>query len=180
MVDLALQNYNFVKCSKWEAEQSQWTRTRAVLDQYNSQMIKAMKEDSNNCDWIPDLSDAIEKPRLLLVCGGDLLESFSTPGLWQEEDIISIVKNYGLVVISREGSNPEKYVYEHDILHKFKENIHLVTERVPNDISSTRIRRAVKRGESIRFLVPDPVIEYIRTNNLYRNISKESEIEENT
>ena len=38
MVDLALQNYNFVKCSKWEAEQSQWTRTRAVLDQYNSQV----------------------------------------------------------------------------------------------------------------------------------------------
>ena len=31
-----------------------------------------------------------------------------------------IVKNYGLVVISREGSNPEKYVYEHDILHKYK------------------------------------------------------------
>ena len=31
-----------------------------------------------------------------------------------------IVENYGLVVISREGSNPEKYVYEHDILHKFK------------------------------------------------------------
>ena len=33
-----------------------------------------------------------------------------------------IVKNYGLVVISREGSNPEKYVYEHDILHKYKVN----------------------------------------------------------
>ena len=38
MVNLALQNYDFVKCSKWEAEQSQWTRTRAVLDHYDSQV----------------------------------------------------------------------------------------------------------------------------------------------
>ena len=38
MVDLAIQNYDFVKCSRWEAEQSQWTRTRDVLDHYNSQV----------------------------------------------------------------------------------------------------------------------------------------------
>ena len=38
MVNLALQNYDFVKCSKWEAEQSQWMRTRAVLDHYDSQV----------------------------------------------------------------------------------------------------------------------------------------------
>ena len=51
------------------------------------QLAKAMKNDSEKCDWVPDLSDAVETPRLLLVCGGDLLETFSTPGLWQEEDV---------------------------------------------------------------------------------------------
>lgn len=178
MANLALQNYDFVKCSKWEAEQTCWTRTRAVLDQYKSQIIETMKSDSQSYEWIPDLSKAIDSPRLLLVCGGDLLETFSTPGLWQDEDIREIVRNYGLVVISREGSNPEKYVYEHDILHEYKDNIHLVTERVPNDISSTRIRRCVQRGESIRFLVPDPVIEYIHTNDLYLKVSTKSENEE--
>jgi len=178
MVNLALQNYDFVKCSKWEAEQTYWTRTRTALDEYKSQIIKAMKSDSQSYELIPGLSSAADVPRLLLVCGGDLLETFSTPGLWQDEDITEIVKNYGLVVISREGSNPEKYVYEHDILHKYKENIHLVTERVPNDISSTRIRRCIQRGESIRFLVPDPVIEYIHTNNLYHEVSSKSENDE--
>jgi hypothetical protein len=57
-----------------------------------------MKNDSEKCDWIPDLSDAIETPRLLLVCGGDLLETFSTPGLWQEEDVrvkkLPLLPNY--------------------------------------------------------------------------------------
>ena len=75
--------------------------------------------------------------------------------------IETIARDYGLIVITREGSNPEKYVYDHDVLHKFRSNIHLVVERVPNDISSTRIRRLVRRNESIRFLVPDLTIQYI-------------------
>lgn len=171
MVDLALENYDFVKCSKWEVEQGEWTRTRAVLDHYNGQVLDAIKNELGaKPEWLPSTLPTSEEtaPRLLLLCGGDLLETFSVPGLWKDEDIIAIARDYGLVVISREGSNPEKYVYDHDVLFKYKENIHLVTERVPNDISSTRIRKAIKRGESIKFFVPDPVIGYIATNQLYQ------------
>jgi hypothetical protein len=32
------------------------------------------------------------------------------------------VKNYGMAVITREGSSPSKYVYGHDTLHKFGVN----------------------------------------------------------
>lgn len=28
-------------------------------------------------------------------------------------------------------------------------------------------RRAIRRGESVKYLVPDPVIEYIKRNELY-------------
>ena len=48
-----------------------------------------------------------------------------------------------------------------------QDNIHIVEERVPNDISSTRIRKAIRRKESIRYFVPDPVIQYISENKLY-------------
>ena len=40
------------------------------------------------------------------------------------------------------------------------------------DISSTRIRQMVSRGESIRFLVPDSVRRYIQEEGLYRNDDK--------
>ena len=36
------------------------------------------------------------------------------------------------------------------------------------EIASSGIRRFVQSGESIRYLVPDPVIRYIETQNLYR------------
>jgi len=173
MVELALKNYDFVKCSKWESEQKQWIRTRAVLDQYSNQIAQGITNGEVH-SWLPDFPKNEEVPKLLLLCGG-LLESFSVPGLWLDEDISTIASDYGLVVISREGSNPEKYIYDHDILHKYRENIHLVTERIPNDISSTRVRKSIKRGESIRFLTPDDVIEYIDANNLYQEtINEES------
>lgn len=55
-----------------------------------------------------------------LLCGADLLESFSIPGLWADEDIETIVGQYGLVVVTRLGTDPWKFVYESDILTKYK------------------------------------------------------------
>ena len=41
------------------------------------------------------------KIQLKLLCGADLLESFSVPGFWLEEDIHTIVQKHGIVVIER-------------------------------------------------------------------------------
>lgn len=101
-----------------------------------------------------------------------MLESFGIPNLWKLEDITEIVENHGLVCISRAGSSVQKFIYESDILWRHKNNIHLVEEWITNDISSTKIRRALRRGQSIRYLVPDVVETYIEKHNLY---SPESE-----
>jgi nicotinate-nucleotide adenylyltransferase len=38
----------------------------------------------------------------------------------------------------------------------------------PLEISASDVRRRVARGESVRYLVPDEVIEYLEKHNLYR------------
>lgn len=111
-----------------------------------------------------------------LLCGADLLESFGVPNLWKSEDITQIVANYGLVCVTRDGSDAQKFIYESDVLWKHQSNIHLVNEWINNDISSTKIRRALRRGQSIRYLVPDLVQEYIEKHDLYSSESEDRNV----
>ncbi|XP_066580904.1 uncharacterized protein Nmnat isoform X2 [Prorops nasuta] len=177
MLRLALQNSDWIRLSTWETRQNGWTRTKASL-QHHQNLLNSVVYDSSeiksleieDLEWIPEnVKNSCDQPpiQIRLLCGGDLLESFGTYGLWLEEDIDAIVGQHGLVVVTRQGSNPNKFIYESDILYKYVDNIIIVTEWIPNDISSTRIRRALKRGENIRFFVQDSVIDYIYSNEIY-------------
>lgn len=52
-------------------------------------------------------------------------------------------------------------------LQQWKDNIWVIQQLVQNDISSTKIRLFRRRDMSIRYLVPEPVVQYIEANNLY-------------
>ena len=43
----------------------------------------------------------------------------------------------------------------------------MIQQLVQNDISSTKIRLFRRRDMSIRYLVPEPVVQYIEAHNLY-------------
>ena len=55
-----------------------------------------------------------------LLCGADLLESFAVPNLWDEEDIEVILKDFGLVVMTRAGSNPQQFIDQSPQLTRLK------------------------------------------------------------
>ncbi|GAA5799958.1 hypothetical protein HPULCUR_005379 [Helicostylum pulchrum] len=46
-------------------------------------------------------------------------------------------------------------------------NVLIIKQLIHNDISSTKIRLFVKRGMSIKYLLPNPVIDYISDHRLY-------------
>lgn len=77
------------------------------------------------------------------------------------------MSRYGMVCITRCGSDPEKFINQSNLLYKHRKNIHVVREWVINEISSTHVRRSLRRGQSVRYLLPDPVVNYILENNLY-------------
>ncbi|XP_011307366.1 uncharacterized protein Nmnat [Fopius arisanus] len=178
MVKLAIQSSEWIKLSTWEIRQNSWTKTRHSL-QYHQNLLNAILLDSpdiksqvaiEDLEWIPEnVRNGTDRSpiQIKLLCGADLLESFGKPGLWAEEDIDAILGHHGLVVITREGSSPNKFIYDSDILSTHMHNIYIVTEWIPNEVSSSRIRRALKRGESIRYLTQDSVIDYIYQHGIY-------------
>lgn len=109
----------------------------------------------------------------MLLCGADVLESFTVPNLWKQEDLAEIMGRFGLVCITRCGSDPFKSVNQSDVIWSHRKGIHVVHEWVTNDISATHVRRALRRGQSVRYLVPDSVIGYIQEHELYSAESEE-------
>ena len=74
-----------------------------------------------------------------------------------------------------------------DALQRWRSNIHLISQLIQNDVSSTKVSRFflgviimtkvfffqvrlfLRRGLSIRYLLPNPVVDYIEQNGLYQD-----------
>lgn len=93
---------------------------------------------------------------LLLIVGADTVLNLAT---WQKLDRLSELVE--IVAVTRPGSDLAAFV-QTDQFPK----VHL--HEMPGiDISATRIRERVRRGEPIDFLVPPDVAHYIRQHGLY-------------
>lgn len=44
----------------------------------------------------------------MLVCGADMLESFSRPGVWVPEMLQELLVDFGVVCVAREGTDTEQ------------------------------------------------------------------------
>ncbi|XP_075696697.1 nicotinamide/nicotinic acid mononucleotide adenylyltransferase 1 [Rhinoderma darwinii] len=188
MTQLATENCDWIEVDPWECSKKEWTETLLALRYHQQQQLneelqakksghrKGQKRKRNNvCQDVPDYNypESQVTPQVKLLCGADILESLGVPNLWKPEHVEEIVSSFGLVCITRTGSDARKFIYESDVLWKYRDNIHLVEEWITNDISSTKVRRALRRGMSVRYLVPDPVLDYIKNHDLYNEESEE-------
>ncbi|KAI3419868.1 Nicotinamide-nucleotide adenylyltransferase [Psidium guajava] len=151
---LACKSSDFIMVDSWEANQSTFQRTLTVLHRVKSILCQEQQL-------------SFDPLKVMLVCGSDLLQSFGVPGAWIREQVREIFKDYGVVCIRREGQEIEKIISDDDILSDYRENIKVVDELVPNQISSTRVRECISRGLSIKYLTDDEVVEYIKKHHLY-------------
>ncbi|XP_074860744.1 nicotinamide/nicotinic acid mononucleotide adenylyltransferase 3 isoform X1 [Carettochelys insculpta] len=178
MAQLALETSDWIRVDPWESEQEKWTETVNVLRHHYNDMLnslqfrKKLKRNSLPIEGATEEFFSSLDPELKLLCGADILKTFSTPNLWKDEHIQEIVEKFGLVCISRARSDPVQYISESKLLTQFQHNIHLVTEWIQNEISATRIRHALCKGLSVKYLIPDSVISYIKHHNIYTEESE--------
>ncbi|XP_023283258.1 nicotinamide/nicotinic acid mononucleotide adenylyltransferase 1 [Seriola lalandi dorsalis] len=186
MARLATENSDWITVDSWECLQPEWVETAKVVRHHHEELLSAARNNDDvdtvkhtkkrrideNYFGASSHQKRRDGPQLMLLCGADVLESFGIPNMWKQEDIAEIVGRYGLVCITRSGSDPNKFIHQSDMLWKYRKNIHMVHEWVANDVSATHVRRALRRGQSVRYLLPDPVVHYIQECDLY---SAESE-----
>ncbi|XP_013867059.1 nicotinamide/nicotinic acid mononucleotide adenylyltransferase 3 [Austrofundulus limnaeus] len=173
MAKLALQSSDWVTVDEWESQQPDWTETVVNMRYHYERILKDYElRAGTHSDASGDNNVSMPFPRLKLLCGADFLHTIKIPGLWPDDHVEDLVGRFGLVCVSRGSLQPERAVHESDTLYRHRQNIFLVREWVRNETSATEVRRALRRGRSVKYLIPDSVIEYIRGHNLYTEESE--------
>lgn len=78
----------------------------------------------------------------MLLAGADLIGTMSTPGVWAEKDLAHILGNYGAMIVERSGTDIDEALGN---LKQWEDNIHVLTQMIQNNVSSTKIRLFLKR-----------------------------------
>ncbi len=117
---------------------------------------------SYTVDTLRELKGRFEQP-LYFLMGADAFLNFHR---WKEpEEIIAIA---GLIVVDRQGLSSKVLPYAEERFPQLRlgESLLLYKSR-RIDISSTEIRHRLKRGLSVRYMLPDRVYEYVKSKALY-------------
>ena len=128
--------------------------------------------ESYSVDTIHSLRQSFgEQIPMAFVMGMDAFLSFRSWHRWQD-----IMRMVHLVVMHRPGYEPDVsdwFGSVHEASNcelAFKPAGKIAFQAVTQlDISATAIRDAAYQHKSLRYLLPDPVCDYINTQNLYQN-----------
>ena len=133
------------------ADDENFTTSRIEMDRegpsYTSDTLEQLHAES------PD-------DELFLILGGDQAASLST---WHEPE--KVLERATLAVFERMGWSRNAIVIKIGRLAGARDVRYLDMPLI--QVSSSAVRRRVREGVPIRYLVPDKVVDYITTNELY-------------
>ena len=115
----------------------------------------SMPKPSYTVDTLNALQEKFPNDEFCLIIGGDNWEVF---GKWRNGK--EILAKYHVFVYPRLG-------YKVDIPNELKDRVTLIEAPVI-ELSSTQIRERLSKGQSVRYYVPDKVLDYIERKHLYR------------
>ena len=102
------------------------------------------------------------KHEIRLIIGTDNLSKLDT---WYE--IEQLLNNFKIFVLARDEDNIEQIISQHNLLSKYSSSFIKANIFIRTNLSSSFVRNEIKKGHSVRYLLPNAVIEYIKKNNLY-------------
>lgn len=143
MVQCAIRSNPFFEASRIEIERAGLTYTIDTLEQ----LMSVYKENT----------------RLFFITGADVI-----PELLTWKDYRRLFSLCEFIAVLRPGYKKDEFMRKIEVLKsEYEAKIYTVNAPLIG-ISSTTIRERVKDGKSIKYLVPEGVEEYIRSNGLYK------------
>ncbi|TNY18333.1 hypothetical protein DMC30DRAFT_412404 [Rhodotorula diobovata] len=164
----------------WEARQPRYLPTAQVLDHFDHELntVRGGADVEVVDPRTGEQRTEKRRVRIMLLAGSDLILTMSEPGVWAEKDLHHILGIYGLYIIERAESELDQTIFSSSSVHSrsplalYRHNIHMVEQTVRNDVSSTKVRLFIRKGMSVKYLIPTVVIRYITRHGLYRTADR--------
>lgn len=118
-----------------------------------------LPKPSYTIDTLTYLREKHPEKQFCLIMGGDNLESIHK---WKNYE--KLLRDYDIFVYNRKGHND----FDQTLLSR----VTFVDAQLI-EISSTMIRNRIAEGKSVRYLVSEPVYEYLEANPLYKIVKKD-------
>lgn len=115
----------------------------------------SLPKPSYTIDTLAFLTEKYPDKTFALIMGGDNIASLH---LWKNYE--QLLANFDIYVYQRPGTELGPLVTHPRVK---------VLEAPLLDISATYIRDCLKKGQSVRYLVPETVFEYLKDNTLYKS-----------
>jgi nicotinamide mononucleotide adenylyltransferase len=164
MCSFGLGFWNWIKLDSWEAKQLPG-EMKKLREEYNCDpSFKGVPTAA----VIQHIRESTGMP-VGFVCGADLFTGFEREDFWTDSEIELIIGDY-LFVVERGECTAEimkKTLDNRTILQTLKDKITFIKPATRNDVSSSAVRKLLKEGKSIKYLVPDPVAKYIMYEGLF-------------
>lgn len=157
---------------------SKYNKAYLVSDKHRYEMLKLICDKNPNFE-VSDIEFNLPKQpytletllklqkqyinyEIRLIIGTDNLLELES---WYK--IETLLKNFKIMVLARNEDNVQEIISHNKLLSTYSSNIIECQSKIRTNLSSSLVRNLIKEKKSIKYLLPDEIIEYIKNNNLY-------------
>ena len=120
------------------------------------------EKSSFTIESLEEMQKQFPNKQIWFIVGTDNLKILYT---WKRaEDLVS---KYKILVMERESDSMQEIVEENPLYVQYKQNFIAIDQGIRSNYNSTYVRNQIKKGKSVRYLLPNEVLEYIERNKLY-------------
>ena len=141
---------------------------KLVCDKNEKFEVSRLEIDAENqlttYETLKILSEQSTNYEVCFLMGSDNLKEIEN---WRNAE--KLVSEYKIYLLERDKDDISQIINESEFLTKYKDNFVRAKENITSNVSSTYVRKKIREGKSVRYLVPDEVFYYIDNNKLYKD-----------